>query len=101
MAESTIHRYEIPVDDHWHILTLTGDVIHVAARRPEVVELWAVAGQDPPDKHRYRVFGTGQPLPQRVETTAGDGPLLHVGTALAAGGQLVWHLFEQLGDWDG
>lgn len=101
MPDPTIYRYEVPVDDRWHIITLTGDVLHVAARKPDLVELWAVANQDPPDKHRYRVFGTGHPLPGKVETTATHGPLVHVGTALAADGRLVWHLFEQLGEWDG
>jgi hypothetical protein len=30
MTEPTIHRYEIPVDDQWHILELTGETLHVA-----------------------------------------------------------------------
>jgi hypothetical protein len=84
MTEPTIHRYEIPVDDQWHILELTGETLHVAARRPDVVELWAMANYEPPVAWEFRVFGTGQLLPA--------GPLFYAGTALVAYGTLVWHL---------
>ena len=78
-----LHRYEVPVDDQWQAISLSGRVVHVDCRNPHVVELWALSGVDTPTVQDFRVFGTGQPLPSEVE---------HVGTALAPGGQLVWHL---------
>lgn len=78
-------RYGIPVDDRWHALQLSGPIVHVATRDPNLVELWAINTNEPPSTRGFRVFGTGQPLPPDVA---------HIGTALTAGGQLVWHLFE-------
>jgi hypothetical protein len=87
MAELTIHRCQIPVDDEWHMLRLSGAVLHVAARDPAVVELWTLVGIEPSRWWEFRVFGTGQPLP----AFCGE----HVGTTLAAGGRFVWHLFRR------
>lgn len=82
----SIFRYEVPVDDQWHTLTLGGDIVHVAARRPDVVEVWAEHWHNSTWKlsRKFRVYGTGQPNVEGV----------HVGTALAADGALVWHLRE-------
>jgi hypothetical protein len=87
MAEQTIHRYQIPVDDEWHMLRLSGAVLHVAARDSMSVGVWALVGTEPPRRWEFRVFGTGQPLPS-LRT-------VHVGTTLAYGGRLVWHLFRR------
>lgn len=83
---SAIFRYEVPVDGLWHTLDLSGAVLHVAARHPGAVEVWALTGGMPVSRE-VQVFGTGQPLP--------DIPLRHVGTALIPGGALVWHLMER------
>lgn len=71
MADA-IHRYEVPVDDRWHPLQLSGDILHVDCRNMHVVELWAMHTGDPKSTRSFRVYGT----------------------AIAPGGQLVWHLFE-------
>jgi hypothetical protein len=89
MAEPTIHRYQVPVDDQWYTLSLSGAVLHVAARDPAVVELWALVGIELPRWWEFRVFSTGQPLP----AWCGE----HVGTTLADGGRFVWHLFRREG----
>jgi hypothetical protein len=81
-----IHRYEIPVDNQWHTLFLSGDLLHVAARRSDTVELWAFSDGSTGSTCTFRVFGTGQPLPD-------DATIAYRGTALAPGG-LVWHLME-------
>lgn len=75
-------RHVVPVDDTVHEVVLAGPILHVATRHVDVVEVWVQ------DKERTRpvrllVVGTGQPWP--------DGAL-HLGTALAPGGTLVWHL---------
>lgn len=80
-----ILRYEVPVDDQWHQHDLSGTVLHVAARRRDVVEFWALDGGTLTVTRRFRVYGTGHPI---------DDESLYLGTALAAGGALVWHLME-------
>jgi hypothetical protein len=84
-------RFEVPVDDRWHTLSSPGRVLHVAARQPDMVELWTVVNGDNNGviERQFRVFGTGHPLP--------DEPMRHVGTTVAAGGALVWHCFERVG----
>lgn len=84
-----ILRYEIPVDDQWHRPEgMTHTPLFVAARRLDVVELWAVHSDEVAEHGcYYRVFGTGQPIPAR--------PARHVGTVLAGGGVLEWHVFER------
>ncbi|MGW4028215.1 DUF7352 domain-containing protein [Streptomyces sp. NPDC004838] len=80
-----IFRFEVPVDDQWHDISGCGTPLHVDCRAPRIVEFWAWRRDDLPDR-RLRVFGTGDPIP--------DGSR-HIGTAIAPGGQLVWHLLEQ------
>ncbi|MGH8576156.1 MAG: DUF7352 domain-containing protein [Gammaproteobacteria bacterium] len=79
-------RYEVPVDDQWHTLELSGAVLHVDTRAPDVVEVWALDSGGPTLPRQFRAFGTGQRIP--------DGRLRHVGSVITAGGRLVWHLFE-------
>jgi hypothetical protein len=89
VSDATIYRYEVPVDDRWHALELTGAVLHVGARRLDVVEFWALHTDSPPHRREYRVFGTGHPL---------DGGR-HVGTVVHP--SLVWHLFaREVGEQD-
>lgn len=93
MAESVIYRYEVPVDDQWHEIPLSGPVLHVAARTPYVyvartpyvVEFWALHSGGPMVPRRFRVFGTGQPI---------DEQATHRGTARSSYGRMVWHLME-------
>lgn len=89
---SKIYRYEVPVDDQWHDFPeMNGDVIHVAARKPTIVEFWAEHYEPHELIHpqfdcirRFRVYGTGHPLPPQ--------PYIIHGTALV--NHLVWHLIE-------
>ncbi|WP_435111896.1 DUF7352 domain-containing protein [Nocardiopsis synnemataformans] len=84
----TIFRYEVPVDDRWHTLRLSGEILHVAARRANAVELWAMSTDDGRDgvDREFRVVGTGLLLPEGRHT--------YRGTAIVPGGLLVWHLLE-------
>ena len=84
----TVHRYTVPVDDHWHRLELPGPVLHVATRDPQVVELWCEVRVAPAAPVRLRVFGTGHPIPDEA---------VYVGTALSPFGGLVWHLYRDAG----
>lgn len=81
----TVFRYEVPVDDQAHEFELRGPLLAVGCRAPYAVEFWAIWDTDVAEwVRRYQVFGTGQP------DVVGE----HRGTAVAPGGQLVWHLFE-------
>lgn len=92
MNGRAIYRYEVPVDGQWHAVDMTGDIVHVAARELEVVEVWAFAGADSRHVKELRVFGTGHALPAGY----GGAPLRHVGTALVRNSGLVWHLFQRM-----
>lgn len=83
-------RYEVPVDDAWHRITYAGLVEYVFSRDAAKVEFWSL---EPPllegatRTEEFRVFGTGQPIEDELAT--------YVGSAVTAGGALVWHLFRR------
>lgn len=89
MSHNTvIHRYEIPVDDQVHQITIGHGLLHVAAREYDVVEVWAHAPTDGNAMTRtFFVVGTGQACP------VGSW---HAGTAITPDGQFVWHLLEMV-----
>ena len=62
MSDRHVFRYSVPVDDRWHTLGLSGAVLHVACRQPDVVEVWALNTGGPELPRVFRVFGTGQCL---------------------------------------
>lgn len=80
-----ILRYVVPVDDGWHTVYTGGAPLHVDCRSADLVEFWAweLEATTPTE---YRVYGTGQPVEPGVK---------YVGTALAPGGHLVWHLVKR------
>lgn len=81
-----IYRYEVPVDDRWHTIRC-GPPLHVGCRNPDIVEFWAYPPADNADEQRFRVYGTGHDIP---------GEVFYVGTAIAPGGSLVWHLHSDV-----
>ncbi|MFE1451955.1 DUF7352 domain-containing protein [Streptomyces olivaceoviridis] len=91
--QAVIHRAELPIDDRAHGIDLTGEILHVAARRPDVVDVWYQARPDgmEPMRRSFQVVGTGQPIPIHLGFNLLDG---HKGTAIAPDGQLVWHVIE-------
>lgn len=82
-----ILRYEVPVDDQWHLLPVVGaSVLHVGCRNQRIVEFWArEAEAGDGEVLAFRVYGTGQPAPAAAH---------YEGTAIAPGGRLVWHLLS-------
>jgi hypothetical protein len=84
-----IYRYEVPVDEEWHKITLTGPILHVASRESDIVEFWSWTNDHPPISYMFKAFGTGWPVPEIVSS------IQYVGTALATNG-FVWHLFREL-----
>ncbi|MCK8787655.1 hypothetical protein M0638_25130 [Roseomonas sp. NAR14] len=66
------------------------ELLHVAAQGGEVC-LWALVNPERPvETRRFRAFGTGHAIPAGLS-------LRFVGTALLAGGALVFHVFEERG----
>ncbi len=86
-----IHRYEVPIDDEWHEIELSGGILPtLGARHPFMVEFWALADTEEAGvKRSFRIFGTGHPLP--LETRFQD---IH-GSVIGGGGMYVWHLVER------
>lgn len=86
-TKTRVLKWTIPVDDDDH--PGGSSPIHVACvgEDHENVQLWTHASSVLSDipARRYRVFGTGQPVPEGSS---------YVGTTLAADGALVWHLFD-------
>lgn len=86
MSDLRIYRYEVPVDDDWHTIELSGPIVHVGARKIGVVEFWAVHyDRMPIQAPSFLVVGTGHPI-----NRPGGDDLQYVGTAPI--GDLVWHL---------
>lgn len=86
MADRRMFRYVVSVDDQEHIVPLTHNPVAVAAVGAWSVEFWAEHTDGaPPAKRTFRVFGTGQPLPEDARW---------VGTCARTDGGLVWHLYE-------
>jgi len=90
-------RYEVPVDDFTHVISLSGEVYpFINASHPHIVEFWSLDTGGPSTDRKFRVVGTGQPLPIS-EYWEGDyvGTAIHIITPSGLpGSRLVWHLFE-------
>lgn len=87
-------RYEVPVDDVWHPLQLSGPIVHATCRGMTYVEFWVLASDQPADTRWFRAFRDDHEVP---------GDAIYRGTALSPTGpgpfsqpygQFVWHLFE-------
>lgn len=90
-----VFRFSVPCDGEWHRLAFAGPIVHVACRKIDAVEFWAIDDGTDKQVREFMVAGTGEAV---------DGTLEHVGTALTAPrgpalphGAFVWHLFERPG----
>lgn len=94
-----VFRYRVELVDEQTITMPQGAQILSVARREGgrvvlgvgshgPVEMWALVDPDArPEQRRFRVAGTGHPLPS-------DANLVFLGTVQVAQGQLVFHIFE-------
>lgn len=84
-----VHRHRIGICDYNVPITCCGSakVIHVGLKHGEAdsVQLWVEQAEPALEltERRFRVFGTGQPIPEGYH---------HKGTVVA--GPFVWHLYE-------
>ncbi len=112
--ENSMHRvlrWDVPVDDQWHVIG-AGAVVHVAARTHrervgDLVEVWTLEetpGVDTSDlrKVSVRVFGTAHQVPHGVyHIGSAVVPAFELVPSLLRGGKdhiesragLVWHVF--------
>src|SRR4051812_4636770 len=86
MTDRVILKWDVPVDGRAHRIG-GGQIVHVACQYyDDVVTAWSVEPRHTPTaRRRVQVFRTGVPLPYFAQ---------HLGTALAANGVRVWHLFQ-------
>jgi hypothetical protein len=86
----TIHKIVLNVvDDQW-ITIPKGSVILSVGEQREAICLWFGCETNEPEleTRHISIFGTGNPIP--------DGPLgTFLGTVIAFGGALVWHVFDR------
>ncbi|GAA2092394.1 DUF7352 domain-containing protein [Actinomadura alba] len=88
-----VYRYEIPVNGRPFTRSVSGDPLHVAARRIGVspdhrVDFWVEDRDDAPPRDRvFQVFGTGHPIPDEAQW---------VGTTQRTPEGFIWHLYELL-----
>lgn len=81
-------KWNVPVDDKYHPIG-SGKVVLTACQfGPSVVQVWTEEKGDPFIRSAT-VIGTGHDAPDFTE---------HVGSALAVGGSLVWHVYASTTD---
>jgi hypothetical protein len=91
VTDRVVLKWPVAVDDRVHRIG-GGQIVHVACQDPREIDcvmVWTIEprparGESPVPTREVQVFGTGQPLPFFAD---------HLGTAITANGQLVWHLF--------
>jgi hypothetical protein len=82
-----VFRAVLPANDQWHMLSLSGPIVHVGTRGEDYVEVWFIEDSDgTPTERAFRVVGTGHSLAPALAH--------HIGTAVTPSGRLVWHVFE-------
>ncbi|GAA3153470.1 hypothetical protein ACFQ0X_43890 [Streptomyces rectiviolaceus] len=91
--QAVIHRAELLIDDRPHGVDLTGDILHAAVRRPNVMDVWYQARPDGMEAMRrsFQIVGTGHPIPAHLGLYITSS---HKGTAISLDGHLVWHVLE-------
>ena len=88
-----IFKYPLPVDDEVVIPMPSGARILTVQAQNNLPCVWAVVTPDAEgmEDRRFRVFGTGHPIPE------GTDSLEYIGTFQLHNGRLVFHLFERVG----
>lgn len=83
-----LYKYDIAVSDVCEVAMPVGAEILSLQSQRDAICLWAIVDPDAPKQVcRFRVYGTGHPLP--------DEPGVFIGTVQLHGGSLVFHVFEE------
>lgn len=97
-----IVKYAIPANGTWHEVELTGPIVHVAADRPDQVNIWILHDESAlPKSVPLRVFADGATIegtPGHETRYIGTGIVVASGTPFSVGVGFVWHLFAAI-DW--
>ncbi len=81
----TVWKYDVPLNDVVEVQMPQGSRILKFDTQQGVLTLWALVSPEfTPERRRFRLAGTGHPLP--------EGSLDYIGSCLQ--GPFVWHLFE-------
>lgn len=84
----TVYKYDFPINDTVGITMSRGARVLKVECQNGMPVLWALVDTDqPPERHTFRVFGTGHPIP--------DGTDLSNHVATFQHGALVWHVFSR------
>lgn len=87
-----VFKWPVPVDDHWHPIGV-GKVVLVDSQfgHNDLLHVWTEEECGPDGKMLHSelvraamVIGTGHVVPDLTE---------HIGSKVAAGGHLVWHVY--------
>jgi hypothetical protein len=90
----SVYKYTLPVIDAQTVLFMLrgARIVHVDSQGIDhgSVQIWAIVdpslAPDDTEARAFSVYGTGHDVPDESD---------YVGTALAANGALVWHVFEE------
>lgn len=85
-----IYKYAVPLIGGFTLeLPKYANILHIAEVNGTIY-LWARVDPEAPMVQReFRIFATGQDLPN-------DNNILYLKTIIMHGGALVWHLFEAM-----
>jgi hypothetical protein len=87
-----VYKYQVPIADMFSLdLPKGAKILSFHFAQHEQPNIWALVDetQEATERRDFFLAGTGHPVPN-----APDLDLTFIGTALMAGGALVWHLFE-------
>ena len=84
-----IYKYPFEIEDCLEINLPFGAHILTAFCQNDIPCLWALVqpGVGETQKRKFRIFGTGHPMPEDVD-------LKWIATFPQFNGKLIWHLFE-------
>lgn len=83
----TIWKFPFPIEDEITLTMPEGARVLAVQMQGNTPCLWALVDPDAPTKPcRFRLFGTGHPVPEGLGN--------FIGTFQMMGGGLIWHLFE-------
>ena len=83
----TIYKYDLAIGSNIRTMPKGAIIIHVG-NQAETLTIWVeVDPRQPEEARHFLTIGTGHPIPP-------NDTLMYIGTALFAGGSLVWHVYE-------
>lgn len=87
-----IFKYPFEIDDYVTLFLPEGAEVLCVGDQQGVMNLWARVNpaNAPTVARKFRVFGTGHPIPD-------NGLMKYLGTVQQMSGQLIWHMFEDIG----